>query len=110
MKKEIKEYRKKICKIMEENNPDTDWKQLKESLSTRIKFYQHERLIHLIVTMGFSVMFILSFLLIGQNTRFIALTILLLVLLIPYIKHYYLLENSVQLLQRYYFSVLEKIK
>ena len=76
----------------------------KSELLTQIGFFQHERLIHLIVTVLFALMTILVFLL--AVTNFApwtgVLLMLLLVLLIPYIKHYWLLENGTQKLYEYY--------
>ena len=76
----------------------------KAELLIQIGFFQHERLIHLIVTVLFALMTILVFLL--AVTNFApwngVLLLLLLVLLIPYIKHYWLLENGTQKLYQYY--------
>ncbi len=76
----------------------------KAELLVQIGFFQHERLIHLIVTALFAIMTILVFLL--AVTRFElwvgVLLALLLVLLIPYIRHYWLLENGTQKLYFYY--------
>lgn len=78
--------------------------QEKAELLVQIGFFQHERLIHLIVTALFAIMTILVFLL--AVTRFElwvgVLLALLLVLLIPYIRHYWLLENGTQKLYFYY--------
>ena len=105
MKKEIKQYLDYIenaCKGDIKNK-----EKLAKELYTRICFYQHERLIHLIVTMSFGVFFLLSLLLITVNHSFILLSALFLVLLVPYIAHYYFLENSVQKLYTYYYSLTE---
>lgn len=103
MKNEIKEYKSYIIQKAEENDADTD--KIAEQMLIRIGFYQHERLIHLIVTIGFAIMFLLSLLLTGINVSFLALSALLLLLLIPYIGHYYFLENSVQELYRVYYKI-----
>ena len=66
-----------------------------EQLLIQIQFFQHERLIHLIVTALFALLTILSLfasLLLPKQP----------VLLIPYIFHYYRLENGVQKLYEYY--------
>lgn len=80
----------------------------KQSL-TQIGFFQHERLIHLIVTMTFALMTIMTLVGICMTgyMPLAALMVLLLVLLIPYIRHYYILENGTQTLYRYY-DLLEK--
>ncbi len=106
MKKEIKKYLEYIEKNYQKT--DVDKKKLAQELYTRIGFYQHERLIHLIVTMSFGVFFLLSLLLITINASFVILSVLFLVLLVPYIAHYYFLENSVQKLYTYYYALTEK--
>lgn len=83
---------------------------LKEELALRIAWIQHERLIHLIVTCLFAT--VLFFCLIGlvcfEKIAFAPLVILVLVLLIPYIAHYYFLENNTQGLYRLYDKFCEK--
>ena len=59
MKKEIKEYLAET-EIRIRGKEGIDERFLAELL-TRIGFYQHERLVHLIVTMTFAVMTVLSF-------------------------------------------------
>ena len=80
----------------------------KQSL-IQIGFFQHERMVHLIVTMTFALMTIMT--LVGicltGYMPLIALMVLLLVLLVPYIRHYYILENGTQTLYRYYDSLEE---
>ena len=77
----------------------------KEQLLVQIQFFQHERLIHLIVTALFALLTIISLLgslAIPKQPILLALDLLFLILLIPYIRHYYLLENGVQKLYEYY--------
>ncbi len=76
----------------------------KAELLVQIGFFQHERLIHLIVTVLFALMTILVFLVAVTNFALWTgvLLLLLFVLLIPYIKHYWLLENGTQKLYQYY--------
>ena len=102
MKNEIKEYKEYIK--MQAADPDVDKKVLAQQLLVRIGFYQHERLIHLIVTMSFAIFFLLSLILVSINAYF--LSVLLLVLLVPYIAHYYFLENSTQELYKVYYSLI----
>lgn len=63
-----------------------------------IRFMQHERLIHLLVLLAVAVFFLV--LLVWTWTRpslpMLLLSGLFLVLLVPYILHYYFLENTVQ--------------
>ena len=76
----------------------------RKSLLVQIQFFQHERLIHLIVTVLFALLTVMTLLanLFLTQPLLLALTVLFLVLLIPYIRHYYLLENGVQKLYEYY--------
>ena len=80
-----------------------------QELLVQIGFFQHERLIHLIVTITFALltmMSVLGFLALVQP-GILVLTILLLVLLVPYVRHYYILENGVQKLYTYYDKLVE---
>ncbi len=116
MKKRILDYLKYMdCIIdMYKNNPE----ECEESLDSAIKnhliqigFFAHERMIHLIVTVTFALLTIISLtltLLSAMPAPFV-LTLGFIVLLIPYIKHYYLLENAVQRMYEQY-DELMKIK
>ena len=108
MKNEIKEYLTYIDDIINEKKGIDE--ELKKELFIRIGFYQHERLIHLIVTMTFAVMTVLSFviLMLKGGMGALLLSVLFLALVIPYICHYYFLENSVQKLYKLYYKI-EKI-
>lgn len=70
---------------------------LKEHL-VQVGFFQHERLIHLIVTVTFALLEMLAIVLsvISDSLFTLLLPIVILILLIPYIRHYYILENEVQ--------------
>ncbi len=107
MKKEIQDYMNYVKEQLESGNVTP---QLLEMFLTRIKFYQHERLVHLIVTMTFAVMTVLSFVLLMTEggTAAVLLALLFLGLTIPYVAHYYFLENSVQVLYRLYYEAVEK--
>lgn len=111
MKSEITEYKKLVKKTIEESSPETDWEQFCEDLYTRIGFYQHERLVHLIVTMTFAVMTVLCLVFSGGEPNIIMLLGgLFLLLEIPYIWHYYFLENSVQELYTLYYKAKEMLQ
>ena len=58
---------------------------------TQIAFFQHERLVHLIVTITFAILTLLSFgiMLLSDFLPVLGLTVLFLILLVPYIGHYY---------------------
>lgn len=79
-------------------------------------FFQHERLVHLIVTVTFAVLELLTvcaYVIVGAldstlSFPLLILALLILVLLIPYIKHYYLLENEVQKMYVQYDRIAQK--
>lgn len=94
----IKQYMTYIDNLLESEDEDIDWEEEMRKHLVEIAFFAHERFIHLIVTVLFALMAIMVFLYAFSNFSIpIALLIILLLsLLIPYIKHYFLLENSVQ--------------
>jgi len=63
-----------------------------------LAYFQHERLIHLIVTVlfGLSAIIVFGIFVLSGSLPVLILECLLLVLLVPYIFHYYNLENGVQ--------------
>lgn len=77
---------------------------IKKDLLIQIGFFQHERLVHLIVTITIALVTLLTFFcsLSDSSVSLYALMALFLILLVPYIRHYYILENGVQKLYRYY--------
>jgi UDP-N-acetylglucosamine:LPS N-acetylglucosamine transferase len=109
MKKSILDYVKEIETILKKKNIENIDEQIENHL-IKIGFYQHERLIHLIVTMLFALLSIISFLYTIETTsiEMIILTFMFIILLIPYIIHYYHLENNVQKLYVQYDKLVEK--
>ncbi len=101
MKKYISEYMSELKKFLDNElakaDQETKDKVLHE-LEVKILYFQHERLIHLIVTVLFAILEIISVLAFFMVGNFFPLILaaLLLVLLVPYIFHYFFLENSVQ--------------
>lgn len=108
MEQRILNYRKYIDELISQDNSDWD-AVIKEHL-IQISFFQHERLIHLIVTVTFALLEVIVIAL--SVTAFTIavglLAIALLVLLIPYIRHYYILENEVQKMYGQYDRMVEK--
>lgn len=104
MKKRILNYLNTVNELLSHPAENTDWDAVIEEHLTQIQFFQHERLIHLIVTVLFALM--TTGTLIGMVVSFhlslVILMIPLLILLFPYINHYYLLENSVQKMYEQY--------
>lgn len=110
MKEKIEEYIIVIDRLLA--NDKTDFRKLKEDLLVHISFYQHERLVHLLVLMlvGIITTILLIATLSFTNIFLILLLIIFILLLIPYIFHYYFLENRVQMLYSLYDKVKDKIK
>ena len=78
-----------------------------EELLLQIKIFQHERLVHLLVTIfvGLATILFLLFALLIENLILFLLFFLCLLLFIPYIFHYYYLENGVQNLYQKYWEL-----
>lgn len=73
-----------------------------EELKIKITFFQHERLIHLLVTIAFAFLTII-FLALGMiSYLFLVIFAILIIFDIFYIIHYFYLENSVQYLYKLY--------
>ena len=104
MEKRLKNYITKIENYLSNDSHDTDPKLILEDLIIQISFFQHERLIHLLVTIAFALFCIISIFIciISISLASIVLSALFIILLIPYIRHYYILENGVQKLYGYY--------
>lgn len=103
MKKRITEYLRHMDELLQQMSND----EIKQNMNLsdildnhmrQIEFFMHERLVHLIVMVLFAIgtfMTVFTYLL-TDNIGLLMLALLLIVLLAPYIKHYYLLENGVQ--------------
>ena len=106
MKKQIEEYLSFLEEFFSAEHSQKELCSQRELLLRRIELYQHERLVHLMVTLAFAVLFMLSLFmtLTFGGVPLVILTVLLLVLLVPYIAHYYFLENSVQRMYLYYYK------
>ena len=87
-----------------------DWDDVIEEHLTQIAFFQHERLVHLMVTLAFACMELGSVMaaVLAPHPLTAALALLLLVLLVPYIVHYYFLENETQKLYAQYDRMLAR--
>ncbi len=111
MTKQIKAYLELLERFFKAEHTEEETEQFRAELLRRIKFYQHERLIHLIVTMSVGVFFMLALILyLSQSgAGLLILTVMFLALLAAYLKHYYFLENSVQKMYLYYYQIAENI-
>ena len=111
MRKRMMTYMKSIDMLLEEQNSSDDYEKVRKEHLVQIQFFQHERLIHLIVTCLFAVLAFAVFitLLFSFSIGLLVLFGALLTLLIPYIRHYYILENEVQKMYAQYDRIMEKI-
>ena len=108
MKKELYSHIKKIDELLE-NNKKIDEDIIKYHL-IKIEFFQHERLIHLLVTLFYVVVFFIFSGLGFIHYIFFSIAIILLIFCICYIVHYFHLENGVQYLYKQYDKMIEKEK
>lgn len=113
MKERILKYLAYMDEIIEKMNGEeqADLDKLMKNHMVQIGFFMHERLIHLIVTVLFALgtfLTIFTYLLV-ENMGLLFLALLLIVLLVPYIKHYYLLENGVQKMYKQYDRLLDEM-
>jgi len=107
MKERILNYVKETDNLI--NKKEKVSKERLEYHLIQIEQFQHERLIHLIVTVFVGIVAILFFLfgMFLQNIGILLVFIILVCLFIPYILHYFLLENNVQKLYSQYDELLK---
>jgi cell division protein FtsW (lipid II flippase) len=105
----IKKYDKYI-KSLSEDSALSSYDRIIENHLIQIKFLQHERLVHLLVTLFFALFLFISFAiaLFTSKLLFYIICFILMVVLIFYIFHYYLLENTVQRWYHYYNILSDK--
>ena len=100
MGKKLKAYILSLRKLIDSGEKIENIEALKKELLTEIAFWQHERLIHLLVTILFALltMSVIIVIMFYHSIAVLLLFLTLLILLVPYIRHYYILENGVQTL------------
>lgn len=107
-------YIESFIKNRLETASDEEIEKVLSEFETKIAYFQHERLIHLIVTMFFALFTLMEIAMIFFADTFtvfivmVTLLLIFLVLLIAYICHYYFLENSVQKMYRLRDKIIEK--
>ena len=104
----FKEYDKKIREELDESTGYTDWLSVYDNHKYMVSLIQHERLIHLLVTIFVGIGMILCVLttLVTELEYLLLLDIPLLALFTAYIFHYRFLENTTQS----WYLISEKIK
>ena len=117
MERRILTYRRYIDELLkQENVPEKEWEKLRKEHLVQVGFFQHERLVHLIVVVIFAFMTIMSMCMafglmaagVEGGVGWLVLVGTFLILLIPYVRHYYILENEVQAMYRQYDALTEK--
>lgn len=108
MKKYLYDYIDSIDKLI--NSKTLITKKIVEDHLTKIQFFQHERLIHLLVTLFYCV-FMLIFMGLGIIfIGFFLIGLILLIFVLCYVIHYFRLENGVQYLYKQYDKLQQRIK
>ena len=104
MKKRIQSYMAYMDQQLEHNESGLSYEELCIEHEKQLAYFMHERLVHLLVTLTFAILAFVTFFMAVMNFSMgmIILFFAFLILLIPYIMHYYLLENSVQYMYRQY--------
>lgn len=112
MEKRIKEYISKTQEWLTHKDvlSPAERERFRQEYLVHLSFYQHERLVHLLVTILFAVLTFLTIgiAVVGEYPVMFAVTGVLMVLLIPYIRHYYFLENSVQSMYDLYEEIVRE--
>ena len=98
MRKYMEEYTEEVLTKLKGKVTKEDLEELK----LKITYFQHERLIHLLVTIAFAI-FTVIFLCLGMISYvFLIPFASFIIFLIFYILHYFFLENHVQYLYKQY--------
>lgn len=106
MKKYLSNYINEIDELLNSNKKITN--DIIEKHLIKIGFFQHERLIHLLVTL-FYALFCIIFTILGfVHYAFFAVSAIMFIFLMFYVVHYFRLENGVQYLYKQYDKMLEK--
>ena len=107
----LKDHEKYVQEKLEKNEDKFDWKKLKKIHERKIKYLQHERLIHLLVTLFVALFTLLTifFTIFTRRGGFALIALLFIILLIPYLFHYRSLENGIQRLYKLSDKIGERI-
>jgi hypothetical protein len=99
-------------KVIADNDRDTNWQNMAQLHDRKIRNFQHERLVHLLVmlTTSLASLFSFFFTLLLDIPAFFFLTFMLLVLSVAYVIHYFKLENGVQRLYKLSDKIEEKLQ
>ena len=107
MREYLDEYKNYIDKKID--NKDISKKDIDNHL-IKIKFFQHERLIHLLVTLFYALYLFVSILIFLKIWQFVIITYIILIILLFYVRHYFFLEINVQYLYKQYDEMKKIVK
>ena len=108
MKKYLYDYIEYVDNSLKDKNINI--RKLRDEHLVKIDFFQHERLIHLLVTLFYVVMMLVFF---GCSLLFIwflLIAFILVVFVLFYVIHYFRLENGIQYLYKQYDEMNKLIK
>lgn len=109
MYKRLTRYLQSMEQLIAQPQQHTDWDVILARHLAQISFFQHERLVHLLVTLCFALMELVAVvaMVATASVGLAALSLLFLCLLVPYVVHYYHLENGTQRLYGQYDRLYE---
>ncbi len=106
MREYIHEYMLSIDNYIAEKKHN-NLKEVIDNHLIKIGFFQHERQIHLYVTLFYAVVTLLFLGMMALSLIFLPIAMILTVFLVLYIYHYFYLENHVQYLYKQYDKLKE---
>lgn len=106
MKKYLYNYINEIDNLL--NNKSKITSEIVNEHLVKISMFQHERLIHLLVTLFYALIFIIFMSLGFIHYLFFTIAVIVMIFLICYIIHYFSLENGVQYLYKQYDKLNKK--
>ncbi len=94
----IKEHESWVKRQLINESGNVYREELHKEHAQKIAFMQHERLVHLLVTLAFGAFLLATTLtaLFRPFVQLLVLGLLFLILFIPYLIHYFFLENAIQ--------------
>lgn len=103
-------YEAFIKKELKRAHNDAGWRDLSDYHYRQIQNFQHERLIHLLVTLTYALanLIALAITLAAPSVGAVILNIILLVMLACYVWHYFALENGIAQLYKLDREIINK--
>ena len=105
IKKYLYNYIDNIDKVLESKNINYD--EVKNNLLIKINFFQHERLVNLLIVLFYFVFTIMFICLSTTMPLFLIISVLLLLFLIFYVINYFKIESGVQYLYMQYDKLMK---